>query len=141
MEGALARRDALVVADPPRSMLATAGRGARVERGAGDPYRWLEAELPGLGYEQDLVHAAVRQGEGGDPHPAGVVDRQVGLEVRRAVRGRRAHRLAPRPAAVTGRDHHDVRVGTLPALGKRHVEIALCGNRDGRAAVGHDVTG
>jgi len=53
-------RDALVVADPPRSMLATAGRGVRVERGAGDPYRWLEAELPGLGYEQDLVHAAVQ---------------------------------------------------------------------------------
>src|SRR5215467_16158478 len=61
MEGAApARRDALVVADPPRSMLAAAGRGVRVERGAGDPYRWQEAELPGPGYQQDLVHAAAR---------------------------------------------------------------------------------
>src|SRR5437773_1651966 len=76
MEGALARRDALVVTDPPCSMLATAGRRVRVERGAGDPYRRLEAEIPRPGYEQDLVYAAVRQGEGGDPHPAGIVDRQ-----------------------------------------------------------------
>src|SRR5436305_5948272 len=104
MKGAIAGRDALVVTDPPRSMLAAARRGVWVERGAGDPYRWLEVEFPRLGEEQDLVHATVRQGEGGDPHPARVVDRQVGLEVRRAVRGRRGHRLAPGPAVVAGRD-------------------------------------
>jgi hypothetical protein len=47
MEGSRASRDALVVADPPGSVLAAGGPGVWVERGVGDPYRWLEAKLPG----------------------------------------------------------------------------------------------
>ena len=59
-------------------------------------------EAAGAKGGQDLVYAAIHQGEGGDPHPAGAVDRQVGLEVRPAIRGGRAHRPARRPAAPAG---------------------------------------
>src|SRR5262249_59133154 len=94
-----------------------AGGGWGGEGSGGDPRGWpAEAELPGLGEEQDLVHEPVREGEGGDADPARVVDGQVRLEVDHAVGGRRDNRLAPGLASVVGGGHHDVG-GGRPGLG------------------------